>query len=63
MVESNIRPSHFRWIIIKNKSYDHMRTYERYGSFKDLPQVDADAENVKNGIIEMGGKEEDIEIF
>ena len=60
MGDRNIRPHHFKWIIIKNRQYGHMRTFEGYSNFQDIPQVDADANNVKNGIIEMGGREQDI---
>ena len=61
MVEIIIRPHHFKWVIIKNKNYDMMRTYPRYENFKDIPQVDHDAFNVRNSIIEMGGREQDIQ--
>ena len=61
MVDSIIRPSHFKWVIIKNKNYDLMRTYLKYENFKDLKHVDADAINVRNSIIEMGGRAQDIE--
>ena len=49
------------WIIIKNKNYDILRTIASFGSkYKDLPQVDNDAINVKNGCKELGADITDI---
>ena len=60
---SRFKPHHFKWIIIKNRHYNHMRKFKGYSTFQDIPQVDNDAENVRNSIIEMGGKENDIELI
>ena len=51
---------HAKWIIIRNKTYDVLRTKEGCHGFADLPAVDDDALNVKRGIIELGALEEDI---
>ena len=63
MVEANIRPHHFKWVLIKNRTYDHMRSFNGYAGFADIPQVDTDAANVKQGLIEMGQRELDIVII
>ena len=59
----NLIPKHFKWIIIKNKDYSQMRTYEGYSHFADLPAIDADAEFVRNQILEMGFSSWDIEVL
>ena len=56
-----MKPDHFKWIIIKNKTYNHMRTFEHYENFGDLLQTENDAINVRKGILELGGREEDIQ--
>ena len=54
-------PDKCLWIIIKNKNYDTLRTKSEYWSkYKDLPQVDNDATNVKNGCKELGADITDI---
>ena len=51
---------HAKWIIIRNKTYDVLRTKEGCNGFADLPAVDDDALNIKRGITELGAQEEDI---
>ena len=65
MVEasSNFIPRHFKWLIIKNKDYSQMRTYEGFSSYADLPSIDADAEFVRNQILEMGFRSADIQVL
>ena len=41
-----VRPTHYKWVIIKNERYDRMRTYEGYENFADMPEVNEDAEVV-----------------
>ena len=57
----NFRPQHFRWIIIKNRHYHNLRTYEQCGKFADLDAVDDDARNVRNGVFGLGAKRLDIQ--
>ena len=40
-----------------------MRTHEGYSHFADLPAIDADAEFVRNQILEMGFSSADIEVL
>ena len=56
----NFRPQHFRWIIIKNRRYHNLRTYEGCSKFGDLEAVDDDARNVRNGVFGLGAKSLDI---
>ena len=53
-------PDHFKWVIIKHRNYDHMRTYEGYNGFDNIDQTEDDAVKVRASILEMGGREEDI---
>ena len=34
-----VRPTKFKWVIIKNEFYDQMRTFPGYEGFVDMPEV------------------------
>lgn len=53
-------PQRCKWVIIKNRNYDQLRLMEGYGSFADIPHVDADAANVKRGVLGLGARQSDI---
>ena len=53
-------PDLFKWIIIKNKIYDKRRGMSGFGGMEDLPAVDIDAINVRNGVKGLGALDEDI---
>ena len=61
--QSEVRPVHFKWIILKNKVYDKLREAPGCAGFADLPAVDNDAVNVKKGVIGLGAKAMDIYII
>ena len=50
----NFRPHYYKWVIVKNKRYDQLRTYEGFEKFQDIEQVDQDAMNVLEGIKGFG---------
>ena len=56
----NFRPYYFKWVIVKNKRYDVLRTYEGFENFQDIDQVDQDAETVIAGIKGLGAGKMDI---
>ena len=61
MVDAHFRPNHFKWLIVKNRHYNDLRTeMEGYHGFQDIDQVEADARNVRNGIIGLGARRIDI---
>ena len=54
-------PDRYLWIIIKNKRYDILRNKGGvWKNYKDIPYVDDDAINVKNGVKELGAEITDI---
>ena len=62
MVQANsyFRPSHYKWVIIKNQHYDVLRETEGYQNFQDIDQVEQDAINVRKGIMGLGARRMDI---
>ena len=60
MVQANFRPSHYKWVIIKNRHYDVLRETDGYQGFQDIDQVEQDAINVRNGIMGLGARRLDI---
>ena len=54
------RPTKYIWVIITNSDYSERRKDEGFESFIDLPEVEADRENVKKGIMGLGAKKADI---
>ena len=44
----------YYWIIIKNKNYEILRNDPNWSAFADIPNVDADAVNAKNGFMSLG---------
>ena len=56
-------PDRCYWIIIKNKNYDVLRTNAAWANFADIPNVDADAVNAKNGFVSLGANIADIKII
>ena len=55
-------PDRCYWIIIKNKNYDVLRNDPNWSTFADIPNVDADSVNAKNGFISLGANIADINI-
>ena len=53
-------PDIFKWIIIKNRYYDLVRTLHQFRGFCDIHEVEDDAENVLKGIKGFGARQEDI---
>ena len=53
-------PDIFKWIIIKNRLYNLVRTVHQFRGFSDLPEVEDDAVNVLKGIKGLGARQEDI---
>lgn len=49
-----------KWVIVKNRNYEKLRVMDGYKGFADIPQVDADATNVKNGVLGLGARRADI---
>lgn len=49
-----------KWVIVKNRNYEKLREMDGYKGFADIPQVDADATNVKNGVLGLGARRADI---
>ena len=49
-------PDIFKWIIIKNRFYDLVRTVHHYRGFCDLEEVEDDTENVLKGINGLGAR-------
>ena len=47
-------------MIITNSDYSERRKDEGFENFIDLPEVTADRENVKKGIMGLGAKQADI---
>ena len=46
--ETNLfKPQRCKWVIVKNRDYEKLREMEGYSNFADIPQVDADAANIK----------------
>ena len=58
--EENFRPHYFKWVIIKNRHYNKLREEPGYRKFADIEQVEADARNVKTGIMGLGARRMDI---
>ena len=58
--EEPFRPHYFKWVIIKNRHYSRLRDESGYHGFDDIDQVDADARNVKTGIMGLGARRMDI---
>ena len=55
-------PDIFKWIIIKHKHYETVRSYFGKG-WINIPQVDEDGKNVLKGIKGLGARDEDIRIL
>ena len=53
-------PDLFKWIIIKNKIYEKRRLMNGFAGMANLPAVDNDAINVRNGVKGLGALDEDI---
>ena len=61
MVEQEyFRPHYFKWVIVKNRHYNRMRKEPGYHAFQDIDQVEADARNIKTGIMGLGARRMDI---
>ena len=61
MVDTHYRPNKYKWLIIKNRHYNDLRSsMEGYHGFQDIDQVENDARNVRNGIIGLGARRMDI---
>ena len=62
-IQQEVQPVHFKWIIIKNKRYEKLRTKPGFDGFADLPAVDDDAVNVKKGVKGLGARVKDINVY
>ena len=61
MRENSIfKPDIYRWIIIAIKDYRKLRDVRGFLGMYDLPYVDNDAINVREGIKRLGALDEDI---
>ena len=58
--DGNFTYQHAKWVIIYNKDYSKLRERDGCASFGDLPAVETDCLNVKQGIKELGARDEDI---
>ena len=54
------KPDIYRWIIITTKDYRKLRDVRGFLGMYDLPYVDNDAINVREGIKRLGALDEDI---
>lgn len=50
-------------MLIGNSDYSHRRSEEGYAGFGDLPAVETDLENTKNGLKRLGVRDDEIEIL
>ena len=50
-------------MLIGNSDYSHRRAEEGYEGFGDLPAVESDLINTKNGLKRLGVRDEEIEII
>lgn len=55
-----VRPRFYKWIIIKNKSYNLRRKIPGYEGFSDINEVIEDAINVRKGVMGLGARPIDI---
>ena len=55
-------PDRCYWIIIKNKNYEVLAQDPNWSAFANIPNVDQDAVNAKNGFISLGANIADINI-
>ena len=55
-------PDIFKWVIIKHKHYEQVRSYFGKG-WCNIPQVDQDVVNVLKGIKGLGARDQDITIL
>ena len=53
-------PDRCYWIIIKNKNYEVLAQDANWSAFANIPNVDQDAVNAKNGFISLGANIADI---
>ena len=56
-------PQRYYWIVIKNKRYDKLRQQPGWQGFQDIPNVDDDTINAKNGFKELGANLTEIQIY
>ena len=51
----------FKWVIVVNEHYGNKRGLdELFKGFADIPEVNSDCINVKNGLMALGAREADI---
>lgn len=50
----------FKWIIVANEHYGELRKQANFGGYQDIEEVQADKENIRNGLIALGARETDI---
>ena len=50
------------FVIIANRHYDEKRKIKGFENFDDIPEVDEDAINVKNGLKGLGARLMDIRV-
>ena len=50
----------FKWIIVANEHYDELRKIPNYSGYQDIPAVNEDMVNIRNGLIGLGARETDI---
>ena len=55
-------PERCYWIIIKNKNYEVLAQDPNWSAFANIPNVDQDAINAKNGFMSLGASLADITI-
>ena len=53
-------PERCYWIIIKNKNYEVLAQDPHWSAFANIPNVDQDAINAKNGFMSLGASIADI---
>ena len=54
------QPDRFIWVIVTNSDYSERRKDQGFEDFIDLPEVNNDAQNVRNGIMGLGARKADI---
>ena len=56
-------PQRFYYLVIKNKSYGILREKPNWEGFQDIPNVDDDANNVKQGLRLLGADLTEIKTY
>ena len=62
-VNSQFVPTRKIFVVVANRHYEEKRKIPRFSGFADIPEVDADLINVKNGLSGLGASIMDIRLF